>query len=825
MIAVVGSVRFTVHQYNYTRDLLEDVSANPEDHWPPYSKTQIHFKDIIKHCLPDRHVVRLGKVGARNTATEGQDPALESHHDGAESDHIPVETERVRIFLPSAWARLDVSTSVTYDSMYSDATDMERNSVDMYPIVRDRNSVTGACESIFISSGGECVPCGPGSEIEVKVLREKPQIRAQFHFRSEDGIYTFSAVIAATWCVGANGSATESFERALKQCALSECEQKIAHHFSVADQRPDDSNLASHIPHILPGDICTILSPHATAASPQTNKYRAVLVHRFWRFEEGIPSILICWVKISSNTPITVTNEATFSHVVKELNLLRLSNQTTQLPTQHASRGHLANGTPYVVYRILLYCDDFQRSSQHYPRGSAGGCYFLPLSLPPEKRRTISAVRVISLTPPGVSTNQVLQYIINDLVRATTFGIDGHTPDGSPIKIFIDVVGFVGDYPAAAATIDVLGHVSSAPCTLCTFRRQHAAVAEGSRHGYTTEVHAGNSSFLRHAERHFSLRKAGLSAHDANFLGMVHSERTRARNSPLIQLSKEILKKQGDIPLSTAGRKVVPGLFDPFRCNIVAPDHLLTGLAKNVLNTLFQCMPSNEMRAHADIYICCALKENGLLTQSTVYNYNSKSLHSMTLSEMYCVLLVASSTLRDVITTFSPDHPSAISFSLLRRLQRLIALTYWDPQPEVDGDIARSYLPEERRSQLSALKALSKEYVQAVDSFCCQYKLEGRQLDKPNLHRLIELYEHTIPAFGHVREVMELVFESAHQPLKRSIARSNNHEAHIFACEHCVGNDWQGRIASLSREIKVGDPARRMKAYNTDLDKLRASQI
>lgn len=44
---------------------------------------------------------------------------------------------------------------------------------------------------------------------------------------------------------------------------------------------------------------------------------------------------------------------------------------------------------------------------------------------------------------------------------------------------------------------------------------------------------------------------------------------------------------------------------------------------------------------------------------------------------------------------------------------------------------------------------------------------------------------------------MELVFESAHQPLKRCVRNSNYRDAHLSAVEHVLGNDWQGRLSVL----------------------------
>lgn len=62
---------------------------------------------------------------------------------------------------------------------------------------------------------------------------------------------------------------------------------------------------------------------------------------------------------------------------------------------------------------------------------------------------------------------------------------------------------------------------------------------------------------------------------------------------------------------------------------------------------------------------------------------------------------------------------------------------------------------------------------------------------KPNMHLMLELYFHTIPAFGHCRQIQELAFEHGHQALKRVWERHNSavresmwndHFQHIFDC-------------------------------------------
>ena len=40
---------------------------------------------------------------------------------------------------------------------------------------------------------------------------------------------------------------------------------------------------------------------------------------------------------------------------------------------------------------------------------------------------------------------------------------------------------------------------------------------------------------------------------------------------------------RADISLTREGKRVVSGRFEAYRCNIVALDHLLAGLAKNII--------------------------------------------------------------------------------------------------------------------------------------------------------------------------------------------------------------------------------------------------
>ena len=173
----------------------------------------------------------------------------------------------------------------------------------------------------------------------------------------------------------------------------------------------------------------------------------------------------------------------------------------------------------------------------------------------------------------------------------------------------------------------------------------------------------------------------------------------------------------------------------------------------------------------------------------------------MTLSEVFCVLSTAVPVMRMITWDVANGDVARDCVEILCKLQKLVALTNWWPQKEIDGINAERMVRQARHMYLADLSSMSKDYVKSVDEVCSRSSQSKQQLDKPNLHRHLELYEPTIPAFCRVREITELVFELAHQPLKRCIARSNNRMSHLFAVEHCVANDWQGRLAALQNYL------------------------
>jgi len=480
----------------------------------------------------------------------------------------------------------------------------------------------------------------------------------------------------------------------------------------------------------------------------------------------------------------------------------------------------------------------------------------LPMGIPPPRRAGYGAVRCIGLTPPHVSSNEVLHYIIPDLVKCCTTGVQGVDPEGNAVTIFLDVLGFIGDYPAVSHVLDVLGHNSRAPCHLCCFVRQDR-IGHGSLpyYGHTTDIHSKSSAFCRSVQRMRSLRGEDCSSQDLVELGFKPT--FNVSDCPLHALSDALSQARGRVPLTDQNIPVISASLDPYRSSLVAPDHLLFGLAQDVLRaTISLCTP--QARKIADMLMIRSLSSNKLGKQRQIVNPASASINSMGMSDLFAVLLIApvcfeSALHLDEVTrqertpsteitpiiggspnkkrrvscarqAMPPSSPSTKTISspgrnaakktvtcteileLLKMFQRLVRETHFWPNAILDGTTCvDEFNMFNGKGRLDTLHSLSVEYISFLHSLCVRDNIVvGKYLNKPNVHRLLELYTHTIPAFGHCKHIQELLFETAHQPLKRAIARSNQRSPHVHAVSAALANDWECR---LSIEVSsCGDP-------------------
>lgn len=144
-----------------------------------------------------------------------------------------------------------------------------------------------------------------------------------------------------------------------------------------------------------------------------------------------------------------------------------------------------------------------------------------------------------------------------------------------------------------------------------------------------------------------------------------------------------------------------------------------------------------------------------------------------------------------------------MSFSIL------FSETYWFPRDTVDNSKSvEEFNLEDGTRHIAKLEKMAKSHIGGCNAFCRVNASARRELDKPNLHRLLELCMHSIPALGHVRHFNELVFECAHQPLKRAMSKSSFHESHIQGIDNAIADDWKARISVLLSDLDNPDSDR-----------------
>ena len=489
---------------------------------------------------------------------------------------------------------------------------------------------------------------------------------------------------------------------------------------------------------------------------------------------------------------------------------LSLMQRSPALSPRAPTQGQLQDGRNYLRVPLLLFADDFSATGGR--GGSSGGCYILPLLVPVWARRGMHSVRAIGLSPPGVSSNVTMKHIVEDIVACGTTGVEIELLEGRRVVIFGEVVGFVGDYPGEAHALDVMGPTASAPCTLCIFQRSSPVLDETStRYAYTTSVHSADPSFRRTKDKMRVIRQKAANADDLKDVGLKALSESELARLPLHHLSDELERHRCKVPLTREGQPVVNFDFDPYQNSFVGPSHLFYGLSQNILEAMLRfCTP--EQRRQVDSLLFKVLCGSGVVDAGSFIHRERPKLHTMTISTTIAVLLVAPWAFSSVLglsfnaidETEQGEHEDLRKriLNALYLFKKLVYATLYLPSSETDGLAELEQLDKNNgEDRLLVLRALSVKYVQAIDRLCRNSVELCSVLDKPNVHRLLELYMHTLPRLGHVKTADELQFESFHQPLKRGLAKSNHQDGHIKAMREVIANEWRARIGDVAREL------------------------
>lgn len=131
-----------------------------------------------------------------------------------------------------------------------------------------------------------------------------------------------------------------------------------------------------------------------------------------------------------------------------------------------------------------------------------GGCHLIHICLFRRRCCSNSFVRRLSLTPNGTSINYVLEFILHDLGRVVHSGISAIYWEGELCVVYIDVAGFVVDFPASSTAIDCMSHDANTLCTHCSFRTLDGPDEKfKSFHAHHCTIHSGTAIFVRGFEK------------------------------------------------------------------------------------------------------------------------------------------------------------------------------------------------------------------------------------------------------------------------------------------------------------------------------------
>ena len=270
---------------------------------------------------------------------------------------------------------------------------------------------------------------------------------------------------------------------------------------------------------------------------------------------------------------------------------------------------------------------------------------------------------------------------------------------------------------------------------------------------------------------------------------------------PLHKLSIALSNVLSTVPLTSKGIRVVPVRFDPYQNSIIAPDHFLVGIIQNAVQAVLTVMTPSE-RVHVDALLRDLLTRAHYFSECTYFDVDGKCLRPMKFSTILCTFIFIPWATRSACKLLTPTLRLSFSYSLIARtvhssylLRRLFISTFHLPYSEVDGtDLASSIASSRSQTYFSRLQEQVYSYVSSVNDLYGSHDFLRKALDQPNVHRLVELYVHTLPLFGRVSLVREIILKQGHQPIKRAIMYSKNQKEHLHAMKSVLSDDRKMRL-------------------------------
>lgn len=158
------------------------------------------------------------------------------------------------------------------------------------------------------------------------------------------------------------------------------------------------------------------------------------------------------------------------------------------------------------------------------------------------------------------------------------------------------------------------------------------------------------------------LRSDHVTDNDLRKIGLPSQESSDC--FPLHQSATALDAARNNIPKNEHGIPVVPGRFDPYLSCVLAPDHLMQGLAKSMIKLCVRVLHI-EYRKVLSVFTREALRSLKIFLPYTVIDDTTVELNVSTLSQTFPVLMVAQATLR-MLCAFL-EHDKSITLSAVSR--------------------------------------------------------------------------------------------------------------------------------------------------------------
>ena len=821
-LTTTGNARFSSFQYTVMASAI--LTANEDRRLATYKTIRTCMrKHLAKWCLPRQRLFKVPRI--RESTQSGRCQNVQTVNSNEPCDPSVV----ANVIFASEWAKMDVGYLPFYRSVYECDERMRNHfaNIENSPIVNGKAAAVCADITMYAYVRGMVLPVKYGDHVSFScdVVPQTADGRdvTQFGWDVEDAdVPSHSAIVhglvGSVWCVSSKRhqptdlpSGSERWTQEEQDAYSAICQSQdsticLRARTKRHESRPSRMTLqqrlkqrestcaptSPHHIHVTAGDVCMFIKPNREENQPQIICiFRASYVDQAF----GHPAERLHWVSTAQDDSGEVVLREVAVTTITDLPTLVSDSSCLDNVHTAPNRGVLHNGERYVIYRIALYADGFnQRKSSD--EKSVSGCYLLPLGLPPEERSSPSAARVITIAPFGVDENDALNTILQDIQVAATDGIQGVDPYGKSVRIFVDPLGFFGDYPAASAMSDCMGHSADAYCNLCGVRRRKGT--NGPQILHTSKVHSRRLGYMRFEERMRAIRDSNPSKRSLELMGMQCDTHEAAMRHTAVRITNMIGKSQTRFR-TDANIPVLTPRFDSYLSIAAVPDHLLDGLSKDALSLCFSQLSDDECRMRVEGQIMSAVSLNGLPKSGNILKWEKnggyKGLHNMTMKQRRCVVLCAASIFKQEYR-----RTQNRSFLLMSKLQNLISAIYRWPSQVAEGDYFVDYSEHGKIALYhKSVSTATEEYISTTASIVEDIGGTAFVLDKPNAHRAIELQLHTIPIFNHARNCSELILEMVHRSFKDWLQENRNSDAHLTAVENGAAKDWMSRILILHK--------------------------